>query len=171
MSQFQQTINTRPAIGVPGEGFFTGPTISNTYTLNSSGIPNVVGATVYTVLSDFVATAGGTGIIAGILANPKVYATAGGPLGALSPTMTLPDEIQAEIIREHAGLVVTVVPPVAAVAPGGDVYYLTATGAISIVPFGAAAPANSTKLVGAQTVRFTVAAGANLAIVRISGQL
>ncbi len=163
----QLTVNNQMALGVPGEIIFDGPQKAQPFTLESNGVPNIIGATAYTVVSEGVAMAGGAGFFAGILANPKVYATSGGTGGALSPTLTLPDGDLAELVTETAGMVVTL-PGAAAI--GDNVVYVQATGALASNPSGTAVPGGSILIPGASVTRFTVA-GAGLAVISLSGQV
>ena len=105
MLLFQSTVNIWSAAGVVGELAFDGPMRAFPYNLFSSGTPNLVG-NAYTVTSGGnpepsgnkrswagTATVGGTGVFAGILVNPKDYASYGttGANGPLAPTLVLPD--------------------------------------------------------------------------------
>lgn len=102
VATFQTTVNIWSAGGVVGEIAFDGPMRASPYNLFSSGVANLVG-NAYTVTSGGnpdpsgnsgvagTATVGGTGAFAGILINPKDYASFGTTGGPLNPTMTLPD--------------------------------------------------------------------------------
>jgi hypothetical protein len=102
VAAFQSTINIWSAGGVVGEIAFDGPMRASPYNLYSNGTPNLVG-NAYTVTSGGnpnpsgnsgvagTATVGGTGVFAGILINPKDYASFGTTGGPLNPTMVLPD--------------------------------------------------------------------------------
>lgn len=130
---FQSTVNLDQPLGVPGEMIFDGPTRAAPYLLNSaSAAYNIVGATAYTVSSEGVAAAGGTGVFAGILAKPKTYASygtsAGGPLAA---TMTLPNNATGEMLQ--MGIMVVALPNSQAANIGDLLTYNTTTGVISTV--------------------------------------
>lgn len=104
VATFQSTVNIWSAAGVVGEQAFDGPMRAAPYNLYSAGVPNLVG-NAYTVTSGGnpeptgssalagTAQVGGSGIFAGILINPKDYASYGttGTNGPLNPTMVLPD--------------------------------------------------------------------------------
>lgn len=104
VATFQSTVNIWSAGGVVGELAFDGPMRAAPYNLFSNGTPNLVG-NAYTVTSGGnpepsgnsalagTATVGGTGVFAGILINPKDYASYGttGTNGPLAPTLVLPD--------------------------------------------------------------------------------
>ncbi len=134
----QTTVNFERALGVPGEWAYDGPQRVQAAILHSaSAAYNIVGATACTMTTaasdgdpnvPIVAAAGGTGLFAGILCNPKVYAsygTSGG--GPLAPTMTLANDWNVELAL-MGELVVTLAN---AAAPGDQVMYDTTTGALS----------------------------------------
>lgn len=126
----QGSVSLSQAYGIPGEFAYDGPSRAASWEIQGNGHANIVGATVYTVTtpltdtSSGVATAGGTGPFAGILANPKVYANYNGNLSA---TMTIPDNIQGELVT----MGILNVTSVTANNPGDVGVYDTTTGAIS----------------------------------------
>lgn len=132
MSAFQSTVNSTLAFGVPGELLLSGPFRGAPYNINSgSAAYNIVGATAFTTSDGLSAAAGGTigngTVFAGILANPKVYATSGTTAGTLAPTLTLPNNFNAEFVT--MGYLCVTLP--AACAVGDRVLYDTTTGALS----------------------------------------
>lgn len=165
---FQSTVNFERALGVPGEILFAGPTRAQAAILvSASAAYNIVGATACTVTTaasdqdvntPIVAAAGGTGIFAGILANPKVYASYGTTSGTLAPTMTLSNNQNVELLY-MGEMVVTL----AAAANVGDrVLYDNTTGALATQ-----APSSSfTGVVATNTLTVSafVTGGAPLAI-------
>jgi hypothetical protein len=163
----QLTVAFAMAFGIPGEAYLDGPTMAAPWMLESNGEPNIIGATAYTVTAEGTATAGGTGIFCGILANPKTYVMQGQAAGPLAPDMVLPDGSEGELVTMHPGLIVTL-PNVAAI--GDKVIFNNTTGAISSLAPATAVPGGSTLIAGANVVRFTVAA-AGLAVIRLSGQV
>lgn len=129
---FQSTVRVSQTSGVPGELAYEGPLRAKSYILNSaSAAYNIVGATAFTVSSEGIVAAGGSGPFAGILANPKAYAllgtSAGGPLAA---TLTLPNAINAEFV--DMGELWVTLPAAAAI--GDRVMYDTTTGVLSTQP-------------------------------------
>lgn len=125
----QSTVKLAMAAGVVGDLSHESPLRSKPYVLNSvSAAYNVVGRA-FTVDSEGVAKAGGTGVFAGILANPKVYPMQGDATGTLAPTLTLPNNATAELVT--MGEIFVTLPAVAAI--GDDVLYDTTTGALSTV--------------------------------------
>lgn len=124
----QTVVNFVTGIGVPGEILFDGPKRVYPYTLISTPQLNIVGATAYTVVSDGVAMAGGSGAFAGILVNPKTYPLFGGV--PFNPSLTLPDNTIGELLVMGTPLM-----KLATTANIGDfVVYDATTGALSTVP-------------------------------------
>lgn len=141
MTAFQSTINRTLGFGIVGELLFDGPTRAEKLTINSAGVPNVIGYAYTKNNATGIASVGGAitagaSIFAGILSNPKVYAsygtTSGGPLG---PNLALPDQTEGEFVT--MGLLCAYVNSAANI--GDQVVYATATGALSAVAPGAAA--------------------------------
>jgi len=144
---FQSTVNSDQPLGVPGEVIFDGPTRAAPFILSSaSAAYNIVGATVFTVSSEGVAAAGGTGAFAGILAKPKTYASygtsAGGPL---APTMTLANNVIGELLQ--MGSLVVSLPNSQAANIGDVLTYNTTTGVISVLAPNASFTASQTTTV------------------------
>ena len=138
-ASFQSTVNIEYGFGVPGSLYDDGPVRSFPAELvSASAAYNIVGATAYTVTTadpgnnsgSLVAAAGGTGAFAGILMNPKVYATAGTSAGALIPTMTLPNYFIGELL--NMGDIIVSIPGPANI--GDLVAYDNTTGALSAYP-------------------------------------
>lgn len=124
---------TAPA--VPGEIVFNGPAplVESRIINSSAATPNVFGYVLTEVSggdvqTGAVARTGGTGVIAGILVQPKAAATfgtsAGGPLAA---TLELPDNATSQVLKQ--GRVAVVLPNASAI--GDVVTYNTTTGAIA----------------------------------------
>lgn len=133
---FQSTVRYDQAFGVPGEIIVDGLKRVEAGMLHSANAAyNIVGSTAFTrpVAGGRVAAGGVIGasnVFAGILCNPKVYASLGTSSGTLAATLTLPNEINAELCLTTSGIVVSV----GAVAAIGDkLIYNTTTGALSTV--------------------------------------
>lgn len=138
---FQSVVNLQSGFGVPGDVFLVGPTRVDPYIVLSggSGNLNVIGATAMFVTSQAgenqpaVARAGSLGspllAFAGILVNPKVYASVGQGGDPLAPTMILPDQTQAECMI--MGEIVVSLPGAANI--GDRVLYDVFTGALSSI--------------------------------------
>lgn len=129
---FQTTVKKDQAFGVVGELFLDGPLRAQPLILESvDAAYNVIGRA-FTLVdgSDTKAQAGGTGVFAGILANPKVYASygtqAGGPL---APTLTLANEVVAEFVQ--MGQMIVALPAAANI--GDLVTYNTTTGLLGSI--------------------------------------
>lgn len=166
---FQSSVAANIAFGVVGEIYLDGPMRAQPAKLDSADAANNVVGRAFTIADDGTASfetgadpkpitvaAGGTGVFAGILANPKNYVLAGTSAGGtLAPSMTLPDQTIVELIQECAGLIVALP---AAAAVGDWVYWTNATGILTTTAPGAAAPAASTRLPGGRVERFESAA-------------
>lgn len=134
---FQSSVRYDLALGVPGEIIVDGLKRVETGMLGSaSAAHNIVGATAYSRprAGGQVAAGGVLGadnIFAGILCNPKAYASLGTSSGrSLAATMVLPNEINAELCLTTSGMVIKV----PADCKGGDlIVYNTTTGALSTV--------------------------------------
>ena len=137
---FQSNIQTHQGFGVPGEIFQNVPWTVLSYTLNSSGTPNVVGSTAYTITSEGFAQAGNGGTLgfAGILCAPKSYVLQGVDGAPLAATEEIPDFIQAELLTD--GMMAVLLPASANI--GDYVIYDNTTGALAtmapsdIIPSG-----------------------------------
>lgn len=127
----QTAVYLDQAFGVVGEIVVDGPVIARPYLLDSADAADNVFGRAFTVSAQGKAEAGGTGTFAGILSGPKQHAsygtTAGGPL---APTLTLANDIVAEMVSLTAGMVIAVP---AACAIGDKVVYDTTTGVLSTV--------------------------------------
>lgn len=163
---FQTAVQLAQGFGVPGDLYTDGPHRAEPYILISSDAAlNIIGATAFTVSSEGVAAAGGTNPFAGILVNSKVYATSGTVSGALSPTLTLPNNTQAEILS--MGSIVVTLPGAAAI--GDLVIYDTTTGVLSTIAPGADLP--SGKAFAQALVDYFTVAGAGSAVITLSPAL
>jgi hypothetical protein len=111
MTDFQSAVNIYNPAGYPGELAFTGPLRAAPYNLVSTPNPNRVGRA-FTITSAAnpdpvygvpggstlgapiagTARAGGTGVFAGILVNPKEYALYGASLAPLAASLDLPEQ-------------------------------------------------------------------------------
>lgn len=122
----QSSVLTTQGFGVVGELFSDGPKRAKSYILGSAS--NTIGYA-YTVSSEGNVVVGGTGVFAGILVNPKSYATSGTSSGTLEPTLVLPQYTQGELLQ--MGEIVISLPAAAAI--GDKIVYDTTTGALSTV--------------------------------------
>ncbi len=180
---FQSTVRSQIAAGVPGELYLEGPLVAQPARITSPDATNnvvgrafsvVTGATGTPLAGDvganpapLVVRAGAaavTGVFAGILANPKVYVSYGTVAeGPFAPTLTVPNGTMGEFVTETPGIWVQLP---AAAAPGDNVSYTIATGALVTAAPGVAFPGTAaTKPIG-RVERF-VSTGANLALISL----
>jgi len=127
---FQSTVRSNIAAGVIGEIVFLGPIRAKPYILNSADADNnVIGRVFCETGTEGEAKAGGdAGVFAGILFNPKVYASAGSASGTLAPSLTLPNGTVAELLQMGEVFV-----ELGEVAAAGDVLkYDDVTGVIGV---------------------------------------
>lgn len=144
---FQSVVRYDWGFGIPGEIIKDGPKRARPgYILSADATQNIVGR-VFTQNTPGAGIpagsvgAGGTGAFVGILANPKVYASFGTVVnGPLSPTMLLPNNVQAEFLQ--MGYVVASMSN-ANVNIGDAVHYVEATGAMLSVAQGTAPAAGN----------------------------
>lgn len=177
---FQQPpILNNIGFGVVGELYLEGPLRGQPAVLNTVTAANNVIGRAFTIVDDATASfdtsadpqplevaAGGTGVFAGILANPKVYASYGTAAeGTLASTLTLPNGVIVELVQETAGLIVTLPE---AFAIGDWIWFNQATGLLVRTAPGASAPASSTRVPNGVVVRFESAA-AGLAVIAFNG--
>ena len=141
---------TAPASGGTGTG--------------GTGTYGVSAAQTVTSTATFASASQGPGtVFAGILVNPKVYASIGDTAGTLDPVTTIPDNTQAEFLTMGT-IVVSLTGP----ANVGDlVQYATASGALSTVAPGSSASGGNVLIPNCVVWRYsTVATG--LAAIRIT---
>lgn len=125
---FQSTVNNVLGFGVVGELAFEGPLRAQSLILTSGSAANNVVGRAFTMVSEGVAQAGGSGQFAGILSNPKTYASRGTTAdGSLAPTLTLANYEQGEFVT----MGILNVAFAGAFNIGDGVLYDTTTGALS----------------------------------------
>lgn len=178
----QQTVFSNIGFGVVGELFLEGPLRAQPARLNSGSAANNVVGRAFTITADatgsyntsadpapLVVAAGGTAVLAGILANPKVYPLLGTTAGGtLAPSETLPNNQMVELVQETTGLIVSLP---AAAAIGDWLYYLNADGSLlTAAPGSGNAPASSTRVPNGRVTRYGIAA-AGLAVVEFNIEL
>jgi hypothetical protein len=137
---FQSTVNIVLGFGIPGELIVDGPQRVDSLTLDNIG--GTIGFAFTKSSTTDIATQGGvivngTNLFAGILVNPKVYASFGAPGGSpLDPTLFLGPNTQGEFLT--MGTIVVTLTGAANI--GDNVQYNETTGALSaIVPGGSPA--------------------------------
>lgn len=160
---FQSTVSFNQGLGVVGERYADSPMRAQSWILRSADATYNVFGRAFTVVSEGVAAAGGAGVFAGILADPKQHALNGTLAGGtLAPSLVLPNETQADIMS--MGSIIVALPAAANI--GDLVVYNTTTGILATVAPGATMPANSA-FAQAAVSYFTVAA-AGLAVITLS---
>lgn len=141
---FQSTVSLAQGFGVVGELFTDAPHRAAPYNLVSADAAYNVFGRAFTVSSEGVAAAGGTGVFAGILANPKTHASYGTTAaGTLAPTLTLSNNVVAGLVE--MGEMIVSLPDAAAI--GDKVTYDTTTGALSTLAPTASFTASQTTTV------------------------
>lgn len=163
----QSSVNQFQGFGVPGDLFSEGPTRSAPYILDSADAAYNVMGRAFTVSSEGVAAAGGTGAFAGLLVGPKEQAMPGTTAGTLAPTLTVPNKVVGELLT--MGEVIVAVP--AACAIGDKVLYDTTTGALSTVEKTAVFTASQTTTVLTVTAITAGNLGVGSVVTQASGSL
>lgn len=161
---FQSTVSLAQGFGVPGELFTDAPSQVTPYSILTTGHPeyNIIGKTCCTISSEGVVTAGGTGVFAGFLVDPKtqaLYGTSGAPL---NPSLTVPNYNIVECLT--MGVIVVTLPAAAAI--GDYVVFTNATGAISTIT-PVTPLASGTTFANAIVTNYTVS-GAGLAVITVN---
>lgn len=157
---FQSGVLKTQGFGVVGELFSNSPVRCKSWTLTSASVVQTVG-NAFTVTSEGIAACGGTGVFAGILVNPKHYASSGTTAGGtLAATLVLPNEAQGELLT--MGEIVVSLATAAAIGDG--IFYTNATGVLS----AGTASTGQTQIAGAKVTRYTLA-GAGLATIELLG--
>lgn len=176
---FQSAVANNIGFGIPGELYLEGPLRGQPAILNTTTAANNVIGRAFTVVDDATGSfdtsadpqplevaAGGTGVFAGILANPKVYSNLGVAGNTLGSTLTLPNGVMAELVQETAGIIIQVP---AACAIGDWVWFAQATGALQTTAPNASAPAGTTRVPNGRITRFESAA-AGLAVMEMDAK-
>jgi len=156
---FQTTVNVFSGAGVVGEFYSDSPRRAESYILDSDDATNNVFGRAFTKVSQGVAQVGGTGVFAGFLINPKASVNYGILGDALAPTLTLANNVQAELCTW--GTFFVLLPAAAAI--GDVVLYDTTTGELSTISPGDTYP-SGTLPTNAVVDYFTVS-GAGLAVI------
>lgn len=163
---FPSSVRNALAAGIVGEIIYDGPHRAEPRILSSSDAAlNVIGRAFTQVAgSDTDVEAGGTGVFAGILANPLEYASygtaAGGPL---APTITLPNETGASLVK--MGTMIVSLSTAANI--GDDVHFVQATGVLLAVAPGTEPAAGNSVVPNCKVVRENIPA-AGLAYIQLT---
>ena len=169
---FQSTVRIDQTTGIVGEIILSGPHRAQPGILSSTAAANnVIGrAFRHVAASDTDVTADAAGVFAGILVNPKVYATSGTTAGTLQPTLTLPNETQAEFL--YMGIIVVDLSQDSPTDPrrniGDNVWYQDTTGILVGVQSTTTTVTGYTQVPNATIIRNNVDADPGLAIIQLT---
>jgi len=127
MVQAAGAINVQQSTGIAGQIDLNVPKVIQPYFLDSSvlAVPNEIGfAYTFLASSDDTVTAGGTGVYAGILVDPKVYASFGDGTDTFAPVTALQNAETGQFLLSGSCLV-----NIAEAADNGDqLFYDETTG-------------------------------------------
>lgn len=145
---FQSNVRIDQTTGIVGEIIYDGPVRAQPGILRTTVETNNVIGRAFTYLdttaNDTVVQAGGSGTapstFAGILVNPKVYATSGPTTGTLDPTLQLPNETEVELLS----MGIIVVNMLTAAQIGADVYWVPGSGELTTTAGGNVQVPNAT---------------------------
>jgi hypothetical protein len=161
----QTSVNFAQPLGIPGEFVIDGPVASRPFTLVSSDPTNNVFGRAFTVSSEGVAQAGGTGVFAGILTSPKEHVSFGTSAGgSLAPTLALPNNTRAELTTLAVGLLIAIS---AACNIGDLVVFDQTTGALSTVAVGSSTPGTGKSFVPNAVISDYTPSAAGIAVMRM----
>ncbi len=173
VATFQSTVRINQTTGIIGEIIRQGPTRAHPGILNSTSAANNVIGRAFNYLnsvSDSDVTADAAGVFAGILVNPKVYATAGDGVGALNPTLVLPNETEVELLT--MGIIIVDLSQVSPENPstiiGSDIWAEDATGILVGVASGLTIAADYTQVPNAVVSLRNVDLDPGLAIITLT---
>lgn len=163
---FQSTVNVNLGFGVPGELIVDGPQRVDSLTLDNTG--GTIGLAFTKSSTTNIATQGGvivdgTNLFAGILVNPKAYASFGTGSAPLDPTLFLGPNTQGEFLTMGT-IVVTLV---GAAEIGDLVQYNQTTGVLSAITPGTS-PASGFALVPNAVVWNYAQTATGLAAIRLT---
>lgn len=173
----QTSVFNNIGFGVVGEYFLDGPTRVQPAVLDSTdATQNIIGraftvkdgATAgYDTSADpqpLDAQVGGTGVFAGILANPKTLPNYGASGDSLGNSLLVPNKIVVELVQECAGIIIAVP---GACAVGDWVWYNTTTGVLQTTAPNAAAPGGTARVPNGRITRYKTDA-AGLAVMELN---
>lgn len=173
---FQSTVAALLGFGIVGEFFLDGARRVTPALLDSGSAANNVFGRAFTydsgadgsIGSAPVVVAGGTGVFAGILVNPKSHASYGTSNdGTLAPSLTLPNAVVAEFCNGCDGVIVSFGSDGANV--GDWVEFDQTTGVLAPLAPLSDATAGSTIIDGARVERYDTASG--LAVISLTANV
>lgn len=172
VATFQSTVPFKQGSGVIGEVILSDPHRANPAILvSTSAANNVIGRAFRHVTgSDLNVTADAAGVFAGILINPKTYATSGPSSGTLDPVTALPNNTSAELLT--MGTIIVDLSQDSPTTPrrdiGDNVWYQNTTGILVGVNAATAAVTGYTQVPNARIIRNGVDASPGLAIIQLT---
>jgi hypothetical protein len=162
---FQSSVFVNAGGGVPGEFYSDVPHRTQSFIIDSSNAGNnIIGSTCCTIVSQGIAEAGGTGIFAGFLVDPKDVALFGSGGQPLNPTLVVPNETQVECLTE--GSIWVTLPGAANI--GDIVMFDQTTGQISTQAPNLALPGG--KSYAFAVVDYFTVTGAGLGVITVTPQ-
>lgn len=162
---FQSTVSQAQGFGVVGERYTDSPFRAQSYIINSASAANNIFGNGFTITSQGLAAAGGTGIFGGILIDPKLHPLQGTTSGTLASSLTLPNNAQATLCT--MGTIIVSLPAAAAI--GDRVVFDTTTGVLSTVTPGSSLPTGKGDAFA--TVDYFTVAAAGLAVITLTPSL
>lgn len=172
VATFQSTVRIDQTTGIVGEIILSGPHRAKPAILSStSAANNVIGRAFRHVgTDDLDVTADAAGVFAGILVNPKVYATSGPSTGTLDPTLTLPNQTNVELL--DMGFILVDLSQDSPTDPrrniGDNVWYQDTTGILVGVQSTTTTVTGYTQVPNATIRRNNVDGDPGLAIIRLT---
>lgn len=162
---FQSSVFINAGAGVPGEFYSDTPHRTQSFIIDSTDpTNNIIGSTCCTIVSQGIAEAGGTGVFAGFLVDPKDIALFGSGGLPLSPTLVVPNFTQVECLTE--GSIWVTLPGAAAI--GDVVIFDQTTGQISTITPTTALPGGSSYAFA--VVDYFTVTTAGLAVITVTPQ-
>ena len=173
-ANFQSTVRIDQATGVVGEIILDGPKRAAPAILNStSAANNVIGRAFRHVAGNDLevsADVAAGAVFAGILVNPKHYATSGPSSGTLDPTLVLPDNTNVEVLS--MGIIIVDLSQDAPTTPrrniGDNVWFQTTTGILVGVNATTTTVTGYEQVPNATIIRNNVDSDPGLAIIQLT---
>ena len=166
---FQTTVQNDQSTGIPGEYAESGPHRQFPGIIKSANAAANIFSRAFSHVAaqDDNVIAGGTGVFAGLLMNPKEHASLGGS-SPLDATLTLPSEIDANFADN--GIVYATISTTADI--GDDVHYVTlvdgTAGTLIAVAPGTTPAANNALIPGAKIVRRNLTTTGQVGVIQLN---
>jgi|SRR5208337_2045166 len=162
---FQSTVFLQQGFGVPGQVFDSSPRRSQPWILNSALATYNIFGRAFTVVSQGIAQAGNpsAGTYAGVLINPREYASFGDGTNPLNPSLQLPNGEVAELLT--MGSVIVTLPNSANI--GDVIIYDNTTGILASIAPTVSLPSGKSYAY-AYVSRFTQGGSSGLAVIEVN---